>query len=242
MDIKDTLGLLHPAIAVLVIYPLIGIVLNRALQVRQRRLEQASAGKSNVPPVVGKEHVQIGRWLSGAVVGLALLGLAHPILFKMLKAQAWTTNPMRVMFVVIMFVATIASLVMLYSARSKLWRGVFATLTGMGLILIGSQPEIFRRGELQDLFKPGVAQEVFTSHYYIGIGAALLMVFSLATVQDIYQDRQNRWRNAHIILNSIALLLFIGQGITGARDLLEIPLSWQEPAVYRCDFVNKVCP
>ncbi|MEO0409694.1 MAG: DUF4079 domain-containing protein, partial [Cyanobacteria bacterium P01_A01_bin.135] len=32
-------------------------------------------------------------------------------------------------------------------------------------------------------------------------------------------------------LNAIAVLLFIGQGFTGARDLLEIPVSWQKPYV-----------
>jgi len=30
--------------------------------------------------------------------------------------------------------------------------------------------------------------------------------------------------------------------MTGSRDLLEIPLSWQKPAIYRCDFTNKTCP
>lgn len=49
------------------------------------------------------------------------------------------------------------------------------------------------------------------------------MIFSLAIIDDIYRDRTNTWRNVHIILNCLALLLFIGQGLTGARDLLEIP-------------------
>lgn len=48
-------------------------------------------------------------------------------------------------------------------------------------------------------------------------------------------------RLIHIILNCIALLLFMGQGMTGTRDLLEIPLSWQEPYIYQCDFVNHTC-
>jgi uncharacterized membrane protein YiaA len=78
--------------------------------------------------------------------------------------------------------------------------------------------------------------------YYIRITAALLMIFSVAIVQDIYQDKQNRWRTVHIILNCCALLLFIGQGMTGARDLLEIPLHWQEQYIYQCDFTNKTCP
>ena len=49
------------------------------------------------------------------------------------------------------------------------------------------------------------------------------MIFSIAILDDIYRDRTNTLRNIHIILNCFALLLFIGQGITGARDLLEIP-------------------
>ena len=108
----------------------------------------------------------------------------------------------------ILFAACIASMVFLYQATSKLWRGVFATLSGMALILLGSQPEIYRRDN-----------EWMYSHYYYGIGAALLMIFSVAIVQDIYQDRKNRWRLAHILLNSFATLLFLGQAFTGSRDL-----------------------
>jgi hypothetical protein len=68
------------------------------------------------------------------------------------------------------------------------------------------------------------------------------MIFSLAIIQDIYQDRRNRWRTVHVVLNCVALVLFIGQGITGTRDLLEIPLSWQEQHIQLCDYSNKKCP
>ncbi len=27
----------------------------------------------------------------------------------------------------------------------------------------------------------------------------------------------------------------------GVRDLLEIPLTWQEPFIYQCDFANQTC-
>ncbi|HEY9641574.1 MAG TPA: DUF4079 domain-containing protein [Coleofasciculaceae cyanobacterium] len=229
MDIKDVFLLLHPAIAIVIIYPLIGNVVSRALQVRQRR-QALALGSKRVPPA-GPEHVRLGRWLSGSVVGLALLGLGHDLFLKIVEGQVWTKEPFRASFVVLIFIATIASLVILYNARSRLWRAVFATLTGAGLVLLGCQPEIFRR-----------TNEWYISHYYYGIAAALLMVLSLATITDIYQDKHNRWRTAHIILNSFALLLFIGQGFTGTRDLLEIPLNWQEPFVYKCDFVNKTCP
>jgi hypothetical protein len=231
MEIQDFFALLHPAIAIIVVFPLIGIVLNRALLTRQRRLQVADGEKSKIPPVVGSEHVAIGNWLSRSVVGVALLGMAYPIFSKMLSNDTLTKEPFRVFFAIAIFLLTIAAFTLLFKARVKLGRGIFATLTGMGLIILGFQPEIYRRDN-----------EWFVSHYYYGITAALLMIFSVAIVQDIYQDKQNRWRTVHIILNCFALLLFIGQGMTGARDLLEIPLHWQEHYIYQCDFTNKTCP
>jgi hypothetical protein len=231
MELQDFFALLHPAIAIITVFPLIGIVVNRALLTRQRRLQVAGGEKSKIPPVVGSEHVAIGSWLSGSVVGVALLGMAYPIFSKMLSNDTLTKEPFRVFFVIAIFLLSIASFTLIFKAKVKLWRGIFATFTGMGLMILGFQPEIFRRDN-----------EWFVSHYYYGITAALLMIFSVAIVQDIYQDRQNRWRTAHIILNCFALLLFIGQGMTGTRDLLEIPLHWQSQYIYQCDFTNKTCP
>ncbi len=228
---EDIAGLIHPALAVVFVFPLLGIVVNYAWQTRQRRLSAKEGGKSKIPASVGSEHLKLGRWLSNAVVGLTLIGLAHPIFTKMTKNQVWSQDSFRAWFIVLMFVATIASLVMLNRARTKLWRAVFATLTGMGLVILGSQPEVFRRGF-----------EWYVSHYYYGITAAMLMIFSLAIIPDIYQDRTNRWRNVHVILNCLALLFFLGQGMTGTRDLLEIPLSWQASHIGKCDFTNLTCP
>jgi hypothetical protein len=232
MEANDLISLIHPAIAVTVVFPLIGMVVNFAWQTRQRRLQSADNGKSKIPPVVGREHVSLGRWLTGAVVGITLIALFYSIIFKsIVEKQLWSKNPSQVIFIALMFAATIGSLVLLYRARETHWRGIFATLTGMGLVVLGCQDGVFRR-----------TNEWYWSHYYIGITAALLMVFSLAIIEDIYKDRTNRWRNIHIVLNCLALLLFVGQGMTGARDLLEIPLSWQKPFIYQCNFENKTCP
>lgn len=92
----------------------------------------------------------------------------------------------------------------------------------MGLIVLGSQDGVYRKTE-----------QWYFSHYYYGITAAILMIISLAILREIYQDRTHRWRTVHIVLNSIALLLFIGQGITGTQALLEVPLHWQEPYVQK---------
>ncbi|MEH2094943.1 hypothetical protein CDG77_00245 [Nostoc sp. 'Peltigera membranacea cyanobiont' 213] len=231
MQITDFLSLLHPAIAVIFVFPLIGTVVNFAWQTRQRRLQILAGSKSKIPPVVGTEHKQLGERLTGAVVGLTLIGLSYPIGKNIIKNQLWNKAPFQVVFILLIFAATITSLVFLYRAKQRLWRAVFATLTGAGLVILGCQDGVYR-----------LTSQWYWSHYYIGITAALLMIFSLAIVPDIYQDKSHRWRIVHTILNCIALLLFIGQGMTGTRDLLEIPLSWQESYIYQCDFPNKTCP
>lgn len=228
MNPTDMFRLVHPAIAVFYVFPLIGIATYFALQTRQRRLAAVNKEKSKIPPVVGQEHVKIGRLLAASVVGISLLGMAHPIIKTLINKNALVEVPFQVMFIVAMYVFTVATLVFLYRAKTPTWRAIFTTLSSMGLIILGCQDGIFRR-----------SNEWFISHYYYGIVAALLMIISVAVLPEIY--RSPAWRRSHIGLNMIALLLFVGMGITGARDLLEIPLSWQEPVVYQCDFANKTC-
>lgn len=220
MEIKDAILLLHPVLAVIVVFPLIGIIVNRALQIRQRRLETVGTGKSKIPPAVGQEHVELGKWLTGSVVGIVLIALANDIFVNIIDKQVWVKSQFQVIFIALLFAATTASLYLLYQAKQPNWRGIFATLSGVGLVVLGCQDGVYRKTD-----------QWYISHYYYGELAALLMIFSLAILPDIYKDKTNRWRKVHIILNCIALLLFIGQGITGTRSLLEVPLSWQEPYV-----------
>lgn len=228
MDTPDLLRLMHPAIAIVWVLPLVGIATRYALQTRERRLAAKAKVKTKLPPTIGLEHVTMGRWLAASVIGVAILGLAHPILKHLVKNQVWATNPGQVVFSVALLGLTIATTVLLYRARNQRWRATFATLTATGLIVLGCQDGVFRR-----------SNEWFVSHYYYGLLVAILMVISVATLPEIY--RSPAWRRAHIFFNVVAVLLFVGQGITGARDLLEIPLSWQEPFIYACDFVAKTC-
>jgi hypothetical protein len=219
MEFKDTILLLHPIAAVILVFPLLGVVLNRALQVRQRRLGNE---KTKIPAVVGQEHVQLGRWLTGSVVGIVLLALANDVLGNIVQNGIWGKDPFKVVLIYMMFGAAIASLIFLYQAKAKLWRGVFATLSSMALIVLGAQDGVYRKTE-----------QWYVSHYYYGITAAILMIISVTILKEIYQDKTHRWRTLHIVLNSIAVLLFIGQGITGTQALLEIPLHWQKPYVQK---------
>lgn len=217
MNFEDTLLLLHPVIAVAVVFPMLGIVVNRALQVRQRRRQAAGGEKSKISPLVGQEHVQLGRWLTGAIVGVALIALAYDIFSNIIKTQIFNQTPLKVVLIGLLFGVTIASLAALFVAQQRLWRGIFATLTGIGLVVLGCQDGIYRKTE-----------QWYFSHFYLGMTAALLMIFSLAILPNIYRDKTNRWRKIHVVLSSIALLLFLGQSMTGTLSLLEVPLSWQE--------------
>jgi Protein of unknown function (DUF4079) len=212
MTFSDWLRVIHPLLAVVVIYPLLGVVMYFAWQTRQRRLQSKAGGKSKISPQAGLEHVNIGRWLTGTAVGIALLGMLHPITKTIIKKQTWATTPGQVIFIVLMFAATIGSLILLYRATSPGWRATFAALTSAGLIILGEQDGVYRRGN-----------EWFFSHYYYGVTVAILMVVSLAILPEIY--RNFNWRRVHIALNMIALLLFLLQGLTGVRDLLEIPVG-----------------
>ena len=209
---QDIASLIHPALVVAFVFPMVGVVTNFAWQTRQRRL-QSKNGKSKIPPVVGREHVQIGKWLSVSVVVSSLIAIAYSIIYKsFIKGKLWQNNNPQAILILLLFAATIASLVLLLRAKPPLWKGIFATMTGIGLIVLGQQDGVWR-----------LPDEWYWSHYYYGIAVSLLMLFSIAIVDDIYRDRTNTWRNIHIVLNCLALLLFVGQGITGARDLLEIP-------------------
>lgn len=211
--------LIHPALAVIFAYPLIGIVTHFAWETRQRRLQVKNGEKSKIPPLVGKNHVEIGKWLSTAVFFVTLIGLARPIIVKnILKNQLWQTNSFQFIFILLMFALSIASFIFLYKAQYKQWRGIFATLTSMAVIILGCQEGVFRR-----------TNEWYWSHYYYGVIVCILMVISVAIVEEIYRDKSLKWRNLHIILNCFALFLFIGQGLTGVRDIFEIGLYATPP-------------
>ena len=224
---QDLVSLIHPALVVIFVFPMVGIVTNFAWQTRQRRLA-VKQGKSKIPAIVGKEHVQVGRWLAASVVVVSLIALAYSIVYKsFIEKGLWMKNTPQAILILLMFVATTASLVLLLRARPKLWRGVFATLTGMGLIIIGEQEGVWR-----------LADEWYWSHHYFGITVSLLMILSIAIVDDIY--RSLAMRNLHIVLNCLALLLFVGQGITGARDLLEIPPIGKKPKKAAVEIVDPI--
>lgn len=142
LNLKDIILLLHPILACTFVFPVIGITTFFALQTRQRRLKDTT-----IPPTVGTLHVKLGNLLAAGVVGITLVALAYSVVFGfqgfLMQAENQTLQPLSVVLVALMFVVTIAATALLYRAQSKLWRAVFATLSGMGVTILAFQPGSF---------------------------------------------------------------------------------------------------
>jgi len=228
MQTVDWLWLLHPVLAVVVIYPLLGQVLRLALQTRRRRLEH-----SKDPASVGRDHADLGRLLSGAVVLGVLVALVVVIGTSKPLAE-FAGGPSRLGLLSLVVVGTAAAFTALWRARNAAYRASFALLTWAGLIGLGLQGEVYRLSD--NPFQLAFWQ----SHFWGGIGLCGLLLLSLASKPEIH--RSLRWRRLHVSANVLAAVVFLAQGISGPRDLLEIPLSWQKPAVYGCNFETQQCP
>jgi hypothetical protein len=228
MTTVDWLWILHPALAVVLIYPLLGVVIRLALQTRDRRLHQAK-----VPPTSGRDHADLGQWLAAGVVGIVLVALTVVISTKAPLAS-FEGGLSRALTLLLVLIGSVVSLMALWLARARVYRAAFALLTWVGVLGLGAQPEVWR------LSDDPLSAEFWQSHYWAGAALTGLMLFSMAARPEIFRDL--RWRRLHIAANTLAAVLFLSQGITGARDLLEIPLSWQKSFLGACDWAQKVCP
>ena len=209
-------------------YPLLGMVLRLAWQTRQRRVAQVKHS-----PLVGRDHSDLGRWLAAGVVLLVLIALTVAIATKAPLAE-FSGGVGRAVQLLVVLLGTGASLVALWRSKAATLRLSFSLITWIGVLTLGAQPEVWR------LSDNPLSPAFWQSHYWGGVAVTGLMLFSLAARPEILRDL--RLRRLHVTASVLATLLFAVQGITGTRDLLEIPLSWQQSAVYACDFVLKRCP
>ena len=225
MTSVDWLWLLHPALAVALVFPLLGAVLQLAIQTRRRRLNPGKAPASS-----GSEHTALGRWLTSSVVAIQLIAYAVVILTQ----KPSQLDGMRSALLLLVLSGSVLALVALWRVRQASYRASFALLCWIGVIGLGMQPEIWRLSD--NPLDPAFWQ----SHFWGGMGLTGLLLFSLAARPEI--QRQLRWRRLHLSANALAALIFLAQGITGPRDLLEIPLSWQKATIWSCDFSLRSCP
>ena len=224
----DWLWILHPFLAVVLVYPLVGVVVRLAIQTRARRLQN-----QKLPVTVGRDHSDLGRWLAAAVVLLVLVALSVVIGTKAPLVQFEGGLARAIQLLLVLF-GTIVSLLALWRCTRPGLRLAFSLITWAGVLGLGAQPEVWR------LSDNPLTPAFWQSHYWAGVGVTGLMLFSLGARAEILRDI--RIRRLHVTANVLAALLFLTQGLTGTRDLLEIPLSWQKSTIYRCDFNAKTCP
>ena len=230
MTAIDWFSLLHPVLVILFVYPVMGATVRLGILVREKRL-----GITKQPAPVPREHVDHGRWLTAAVVVAVLIALVYSFASKALEpGVAFAGGPARLGLLLLVAAGTLVALIALLRVKQPLLRASFTGLTWLGLLGLGSQPEIWR---LSDNPFSGA---FWSSHYWSGVLLTGLLLFNLAARPEI--TKHLRWRRLHVASNVLILVLLAVQAITGSRDLLEIPLSWQKPAIYRCDFQRRTCP
>ena len=164
----DWLWILHPALMVVIAYPLLGVVLFLARRTRLRRL-----GHSQLPPGSGAEHTDLGRALVAAVVAITLLALVVVIGTKA-SLQGVPGGPGRLVQLLLVALGTGLALAALLRRRGALPRALFALLCWADLLALGSQPEVWRLSD--DPFSPAFWQ----SHYWGCAGLTGLLLFTLA--------------------------------------------------------------
>ena len=226
----DWLSLLHPVLVILFVYPVVGATIRLGSLVREKRL-----GITQQPALVPREHADHGRWFTASVVVAVLIALVYSFISKAVEPGAVFAGGLpRLISLLLVAVGTLVALLALLKVKRPLLRASFTLLTWAGLWGLGSQAEIWR------LSDNPLSGAFWSSHYWSGVLLTGLLLFNLAARPEIM--RHLRWRRLHIASNLLIMVLLAVQAITGTRDLLEIPLSWQKPAIYRCDFQNRVCP
>ena len=227
MEFVDWLWILHPALAVVVLYPLMGMVAYLGRQTRHRRVDHAK-----LSPGVGRDHQDLGRWLTTGMVAVVLVAITVSIVTKSFWSDP--VQPLRAWSLLLALAGVVVALLALWRVQQRWQRILFALLTWAGVLGLGAQPEVWRVSDDPRTFA------FWTSHYWTGAGLVALMLFSMAVRPEI--NRRLAWRRVHLAVVMAAAVLFVVQGISGSKDLLEIPLSWQKPAIYQCDFNARRCP
>jgi hypothetical protein len=195
MQTIDWLWLLHPALAVVLVYPLLGMVLRLAQQTRDRRLTQAKH-----PPTVGRDHADVGKLLAGLVVAIVLIAEAVVIATKH-PLSSFEGGGLRLALLLLVLICSGIALAALWRVKRPVYRASFALLCWAGVITLGLQPEVFR------LSDSPLEVAFWQSHFWGGIGLTGLMLCFVACRPEIY--KYLRWRRLHVSANALATLIFL---------------------------------
>ena len=191
----DWLGLIHPVLMILFVYPVVGATIRLGILARERRLKI-----NPIADTVPVEHAQHGAWVTGGVLVAVLIGLSHSL---------WSIHPLGL---VLTGGAVLFSFCRLLSGRMVWQRLLWAAACAGGLLLLGLHPAVERFSDVpwSPLF--------WQSHFWMGLLLTSLLLSSTALQPLI--GHSVRARHIHISSNLLVALLLAMQAISGTRNLL----------------------
>ena len=195
LSLHAWMGLLHPVLMILFVYPVVGATIRLGILAREKRL--------NLNPIaetVPLEHAQHGAWVTGGVLVSVLIGLGHSF---------WGSHPLELMLTgsAVMF-----SFGRLLATRMVWQRFLWASASAAGLLLLGLQPAVERFSDVpwNPLF--------WQSHFWMGLLLTTLLLSSTALQPLI--GHSTGARRVHISSNLLVALLLAMQAISGTRSLV----------------------
>ena len=189
------MGLLHPVLMILFVYPVVGATIRLGILAREKRLHL-----NPIADTVPVEHAQHGAWVTGGVLVSVLIGLGYSL---------WGSHPLGLMLTGSAVMFSFGRLL----ATRKVWQRFFwAAASAGGLILQGLQPAVERFSDIpwSPLF--------WQSHFWMGMLLTALLLSSTALQPLIGHSVQAR--RIHISSNLMVALLLAMQVISGTRNLL----------------------
>ena len=191
----DWLGLNHPVLMILFVYPVVGATIRLGILAREKRLKI-----NPIADTVPVEHAQHGAWVTGGVLVAVLIGLSHSL---------WSSHPLGL---IVTGSAVMFSFGRLLATRLVWQRFLWAIASACGQLLLGLHPAVERFSDVpwSPLF--------WQSHFWMGMLLTALLLSSTALQPLI--GHSVRARRIHISSNLLVALLLAMQAISGTRNLL----------------------
>lgn len=201
------LGLVHPVLIILFVYPVVGATIRLGILVRERRLQI-----NPIAATVPIEHADHGRWVTAGVVVAVLIAMTHDVASLVMANHSIDFSMARlVSFAAVESAVIIAFLCLARSQRTAVRLGCGLSCW-LGLLLIGTQLDAVRGSDWPLSFA------FWQSHYWGGVALTGLLLLSMALHAEIV--RRPGVRRLHVAINVLVGLLLAMQAISGTRNLL----------------------
>ncbi|KEF41140.1 MAG: membrane protein [Cyanobium sp. CACIAM 14] len=200
-------ALLHPVLMILFVYPVVGATIRLGTLARERRLEI-----NPLPPTVGVEHAEHGRWVATGTVVAVLIAMAATYAMGEDPGMGGPSVAL-----LLAGIGCLLSCLALWRAQAAWLRTAFALICWLGLLTLGSQPALWHLG------RSPFDGAAWGSHYWSGVLLCGLLLFAMAAAPEIL--RSPVMRRLHVGAAFLTALLLAVQAISGSRDLLGMALA-----------------